>query len=202
MVDEDMVSLRCLTLCAALQLGCAAAGPSAKPAPVSEVSLDRPPSVASVAPEEPTLPPTPDEERPPIEASRPPDADPSQGFDEPVDGWAVSQGQGVYQAVQGGVATGSAPPPALVGTRPRPRGKFRCNYPEDRRDGVSAGRVVLRVTVDAAGKPIDVKIVSDSGGFGETARVCALTALFHPGTDAAGAPEVSSATLVVRFEQL
>ena len=59
----------------------------------------------------------------------------------------------------------------------------------------------MRLTVDATGKPIDVKIVSESGGFGKTARQCALNAQFNPGTDATGTSEVSSTTLVVRFAQ-
>ncbi len=191
-VDEDVASLRRIALCAALQLSCA--GSSTEPAQVSEVSLERPPLPAADVP-------PPAEQPPPLDAMEPhaPEDDP-----EAVPTWLIAEPTDVAHGAASGpvpAAVAAAAPVASGETSPRPRGVFRCDFPEDRKDGVSEGRVALRVTVDVTGKPIDVKIVSDVGGFGQAARHCVLAAEFQPGTDALGALTVSSVTMLVRFVQ-
>jgi len=100
--------------------------------------------------------------------------------------------------VQG--AVGPAPSPSSRATQARPQG-LKCDFPEDRKDGVSEGKVILRVKVDATGKPIDVQVLNDPGGFGQSASACVRAAKFLPGTDDAGAPAVSSVTIAVRYAQ-
>jgi TonB family protein len=113
---------------------------------------------------------------------------------------------GVVMGVAGGTVSGTGTPapwsaPPTLGTRPRPRNKLACAFPENRKDGVSEGHVTLRVTVDASGSLSDVKVASDSGGFAQEAIRCVKAAQFLPGTDDAGNAITATAVIRVRYEQ-
>lgn len=103
-----------------------------------------------------------------------------------------------------GVPTGAGTPVLVrAGTvrgAPRPLA-LQCGFPEDRKDGVSSGSVLIRVKVDTNGKALDAKVIRDSGGFAEAARQCVLQAQFVPGTDEAGAVVEASTTLSIRYRQ-
>ena len=187
------------TLCWGLAL-CFGCGASSAPSPQEpiEVVLERP---IEIPPPEP---------KPVVAATTqpPPDVHPIDRPEFAPEGDFVESGVsgGVIGGVAGGIVsgTGTRPPwsvPPTMGTRPRPRTKLACGFPESRKDGVSEGRVSLRVTVHASGTVSDVKVVSDSGGFGQEAIRCLKAAQFLPGTDDAGNAITATTLVNVRYEQ-
>ncbi|WP_437581780.1 energy transducer TonB [Sorangium sp. So ce887] len=100
--------------------------------------------------------------------------------------------------VVGGKGTGDPvpPPPAAAGPdRSAPPGlvgssNWNCPFPPEADvDQIDQAKVVLMITVRPDGSPLSVKVIRDPGhGFGRSARMCALSRRYTPGTDRAGSP--------------
>jgi biopolymer transport protein ExbD len=90
-----------------------------------------------------------------------------------------------------GVAPSSGP------TAPAPAGRlagvtagtsWECAFPDDKHaKGIDSAMVVIEVDVDAAGRPISVRILADPGyGFGDAATACAMSRTYIPAFNAEG----------------
>jgi TonB family protein len=180
----------------ALCFGCGASSATSPQEPI-EVVLERPSEIPPPEPK-PVVAATPQPPREVRPLNQPEFAPEGDFVESGVSG-------GVVMGVAGGTVsgTGTAPwsAPPTLGTRPRPRNKLACAFPENRKDGVSEGHVTLRLTVDASGALSDVKIASDSGGFAQEAIRCVKAAQFLPGTDDAGNAITATAVIRVRYEQ-
>jgi len=193
MTTRNLAALGAIGL--ALCFGCSASSATSPQEPI-EVVLERPIEI------------TPPEPKPVVAATTQPPRE-VRPIDRPEvapEGDFVESGVsgGVVMGVPGGIVSGTGTTPWSVpptGKRPRPRNKLACAFPENRKDGVSEGRVTLRVTVDASGSLSDVKIASDSGGFGQEAVRCLKAAQFLPGTDDAGNAITATTVVNVRYEQ-
>jgi protein TonB len=78
---------------------------------------------------------------------------------------------------------------------------WNCPFPPQADvDGVDQAQVTIRVEVDASGRLVQARVLSDPGhGFAEAARRCALDKRFNPGADRSGRPSASGINLSVRF---
>lgn len=94
----------------------------------------------------------------------------------------------------------NSPPPGAR-PKPKPRAFDACAFPAQAlKEGVDEAAVVIRVNVDATGKPTAVTILNDPGhGFGTAATTCARKASFDPAKDVSGKSVAGEAVVRVRF---
>ena len=97
--------------------------------------------------------------------------------------------------------------------RPRATGKSRpararrhrvnCAFPPEAAEhDIDRASVTLSVSLDAAGKLVRVRILSDPGyGFGQAALDCAKTMAFDPALDDDGTPVASRPAVRIRFKR-
>ncbi len=202
-----MTRFRASRLVAALAVaGCSGANPqSSQPTAVATVTAPaEPPSLRTAeAPPPPDVPPP-----PPVvsvaqlEAPEPPPVMPPDWPTEGVNyGTIVSTG---HTANSTSGATPS-PHPALVGRPAKPKGgAWVCPFPAEADAAkIDEAVAVVVVTVDTAGKPTKVMIVSDPGhGFGRAARECAFKQPFLYAVDVRGQPIIAATPPIkVRFQR-
>ncbi len=103
-------------------------------------------------------------------------------------------------------ATGGTGKAAISGvdlSRPaRPVQKsWACPFPaESELEQINYQQVSVAVTVSAAGKALDVKVIGNTDfGFGSAAQRCGLTKAFVPALDRTGAPITTTIPVVVTF---
>lgn len=92
-------------------------------------------------------------------------------------------------------------PPSGARPKPRPKAFDACAFPAQAlKEDIDEAAVVIRVNVDATGKPTAVTVVSDPGhGFGAAATSCARKASFDPAKDVSGKSVAGEAVVRVRF---
>ena len=108
----------------------------------------------------------------------------------------------IVQAAGGIVAF--AVSPVFEKARVRAAAWEACPFPpESDKAGIDDSSVTVDVRVDAEGRPIDARVVTDPGhGFGEAARRCALRASFDPARDHDGRGiEAQTGPFRVRFHR-
>lgn len=85
-----------------------------------------------------------------------------------------------------------APAPVSLARNAAPGGRnvWACAFPPEANVAqVDRAAVVVQVTVDASGKPVSARVLSDPGyGFGAAAVKCALAKVYFPALDSAGRP--------------
>jgi protein TonB len=76
-----------------------------------------------------------------------------------------------------------------------------CPFPaEADLEQINYQQVRVAVTVSAAGKPLEVKVIGDTSfGFGRAAQRCALRKTYVPALDRGGNPITTTVALVVTF---
>jgi periplasmic protein TonB len=150
----------------------------------------------------------------PVEALSPPDSQSDLGSVEPVSGNADST-NGFAESVRGGGGSGGGPHgkgehggrgggavDAQFGAANGPRFASRImpQYPRVARQLGKEAVVVLRVTIDEAGRPISVEALKKAGcGFDEEAIRAVKESHFHPAKKE-GKPVICRAILPVRFQ--
>jgi len=90
--------------------------------------------------------------------------------------------------------TGRYVPPYKVTKLPKTIHEVKAKYPEEARKLGLEGQVVLRLTVDTAGKVVQAKVIRGAGnGFDEAALAAVTQFRFEPGTegDEAVVPEIT-----------
>lgn len=116
---------------------------------------------------------------------------------------AVRNVQARADGVVGGV--GTAPASAVDRSRPAApqQRNWNCPFPpESDIEQINYQNVTVSVTVSAAGKPLDVKVLSNGGfGFGPAAQRCALSKVFLPALDREGNPITTTIPIIVNFER-
>ncbi len=112
----------------------------------------------------------------------------------------TGQGQNTEKAKAGGAAS-RGPVQARFGSMfgPKITRWMRPKYPRKARDLGQTGLVVLRITIDAAGRAVHVEVAKRAGGgFDEAAVAAARKSAFAPATHK-GRPVACVALLPVRF---
>jgi protein TonB len=81
--------------------------------------------------------------------------------------------------------------------------EWDCPFPEEANDDqMDSAVVTIRIDVNVAGAPKNVRVMSDPGhGFGREARRCAMSKRFRPALDGEGNPIERPVTVNVRFQR-
>jgi periplasmic protein TonB len=145
------------------------------------------------------------ESRLPSAPSCPPDApqpgDQGQG-ESPSAGPGIGEGSGTASSSHGaGASFGNGPFETRFGSPNGPRFLRReiPNYPHQARQMAKEGTVVLHITIDEAGRPVEIDLVKKAGcGFDEEAIKAVKNSTFAPARRE-GKPITCKAVLPIRF---